>query len=123
MARTTRAARLWLLTLVVALGAQQEAAAQQPARFDGTIQSIDGQTLTMLSDAPINRGRATLSLSLEAVPAPRPVLTIDVSQIRASEYVFLREGQRVTVFGVLSQDGRRVIATSIPGTGRPPEAP
>src|SRR5438552_230873 len=119
MARTTPAARLWLLTLVVVLGALQEAAAQQPTRVDGTIQSIDGQTLTVLSDAPINRGRATLSLSLEAVPAPRPVLTIDVSQIRASEYVFLREGQRVTVFGVLSQDGRRVIATSIPGTGPP----
>jgi hypothetical protein len=47
------------------------------------------------------------------VPGPRQTVNIDLSQLPQSEYAFIRLGERVSVIGVVSDDRRRLIGTSI----------
>ena len=112
LARSTSGSQSALLALVLVLAGLGPAAAQAPVRVDGTIQAVFSQTLTLVSDAPIS-GQVMISPSLVPVPAPRPSLTVDLGQLPPGAYAFVRPGERISVIGVVSNDGRRVIATAI----------
>jgi len=87
--------------------------AQGQVQVDGTVQWLTGETLMILSDTPGPTAYIIVGQALLPVPGPRPTVGVDVSQLSQSEYAFMRPGERVTVFGTLTSDGRRVIATSI----------
>ena len=87
--------------------------AQGQVQVDGTVQWLTGETLLILSDTPGPTAYIIVGQALLPVPGPRPTVSVDVSQLSQSEYAFMRPGERVTVFGTLTSDGRRVIATSI----------
>ena len=87
--------------------------AQGQVQVDGTVQWLTGQTLMILSDTPGPTAYLIVGQVLLPVPGPRPSVNVDVSQLPQSEYAFMTLGERVTVFGTLASDGRRVIATSI----------
>ena len=87
--------------------------AQGQVQVDGTVQWLTGETLLILSDTPGPTAYIIVGQALLPVPGPRPTVNVDVSQLSQSEYAFMRPGERVTVFGTLTSDGRRVIATSI----------
>src|SRR5215510_2598597 len=91
--------------LVVAV--PRPAAAQVNMQLSGTIESIDGSTLTLLSKAPPSR--MTLN------PVPRPTLVVDLEGVPASQWVFLRVGDRITVVGIPSEDGQRFAAIRVIG--------
>jgi hypothetical protein len=67
----------------------------------------------MVSDTPGPTSYVVVGQSLVPVQGARPWVTVDLSQLPQSEYMFMRTGERVTVFGTLASDGRRVIATSL----------
>jgi hypothetical protein len=98
------------LAMVVLAGT---ALAQSQIQVDGTVQWLSGYTLTVLSDAPGPTAYVMIGQFLQPVPGARPVISVDVSQLAQSDYAFMRPGERLTVFGTLTSDGRRVIATSI----------
>lgn len=102
-----------MLAVVIVVATLAPAMAQDDTRLEGTVQSAFGQTLTLLSDAPENPGYATIGRSLEPVPPAQPRINVDLSQLPLSEYAFIRPGERVSVIGVVSRDGRRVTATTI----------
>ncbi len=102
-----------VIIALVMIWTMAPARAQGQIQVDGTVQWLTGQTLTILSDTPGPTAYVIIGQSLLPVPGARPVVTVDVSQLPQSEYAFMRSGERVTVFGTLASDGRRVIATSI----------
>ena len=122
-----RAAHVWgslVLSLFLVVAAPNLAAAQVNVELAGTIESIDGQTLTLLTNPP--RRGAMMGPNRAAVPAPRPTLVVELDEVPASQYVFLRPGERIAVVGLPSADGRRFAAIAIiggAGPPRPPEAP
>jgi hypothetical protein len=112
------------LVVVLTAGAWPTAApAQEYVELDGTVQWIAGQTLTLGLDTPSGPPSYVISGPfLVPVPAPRQTVEVDLSNLRQADYAFMRTGERLTVIGVLSEDRRRVIATSlIRGSG--PQAP
>ena len=109
----------WLaLTLVLVVAPPGLPAAQVNVQLSGTVESVEGQTLTLLTSAP-PRGRM---MGPDPTPAPRPTLVVDLDDVPASQYVFLRPGERVAVVGVPSADGRRFTAIAIIGGAGPPRA-
>jgi hypothetical protein len=119
-----RGARAWgllALTLVLVVAASGPAAAQVNVQLSGTIESIDGQTLTLLTNPPPRRTMTGLTLTL--APAPPPTLVVDLTEVPASQYVFLRPGERIAVVGLPSADGRRFAAIAIIGGAGPPRHP
>jgi len=98
--------------VVIALWAP--ATAQEYVRLDGTVLWLSGQTLTLALDAPAGpTGYAIVGQYLVPVVGPRQTVSIDLSQLRQSEYAFMRSGERIGVIGVLSDSGRGLIGTSI----------
>ena len=87
--------------------------AQGHIQVDGTVQWLSGNTLSVLSDTPGPTAYIMIGQYLQPVPGARPVVSVDLTQLPQSDYAFMRPGERVTVFGTLTSDGRRVIATSI----------
>ncbi len=88
--------------------------AQDYVRVDGTVQWLAGQTLTLVLDGPTGpRTYTIIGQYLVPVPGPRQTVNIDLSQLPQSEYAFIRSGERVSVIGVVSDDRRRLIGTSI----------
>ena len=88
--------------------------AQDYVRVDGTVQWLAGQTLTLVLDEPTGpRTYTIIGQYLVPVPGPRQTVNIDLSQLPQSEYAFIRSGERVSVIGVVSDDRRRLIGTSI----------
>lgn len=87
--------------------------AQGQVQVEGTVQWLTGETLMILSDTPGPTAYVIVGQALLPVPGPRPTVNVDVSGLPQTEYAFMRSGERVTVFGTLTSDGRRVIATSI----------
>jgi hypothetical protein len=116
---------LWAFVAVV-LGSP--AVAQEYMRFDGTVQWLSGLTLILALDAQI-AAPSYVIVGQVLVPAqsPRQTVNVDLRQLPQSEYAFMRSGERIAVIGVPSDDGRRLIATSIvrnPGPqGSYPQAP
>jgi hypothetical protein len=108
--------RLWrqpLLITLVLISTAAPALAQGLIRVDGTVQWLSGQTLTLMSDTPGPTAYVIIGQSLLPVPGARPMVNVDLSQLPQSEYAFMRPGERVSVIGTLTSDGRRVVATSI----------
>ena len=116
-----RGGRAWgplALAFVLVVAVPGPAAAQVNVQLSGTIESIDGQTLTLLTNAPPRRANLP--------PVPRPTLVVDLAEVPASQYVFLRPGESIAVVGLPSADGRRFAAIAIiggAGPPRPPQAP
>jgi hypothetical protein len=89
-------------------------AAQDYVRLDGTVQWLAGQTLTLALDEPASPSSyVIIGPYLVPVPGPRQTVNIDLSQVRQSEYAFMRPGERVSVIAVVSGDRHRLIGTSI----------
>ena len=115
-----RGGRAWgslASALVLVVAVPPPAATQVNVQLSGTIESIDGQTLTLLTKAPPRR--VTLGA---AAPAPSPTLVVDLNEVPASQYVFLRPGERIAVVGLPSADGLRFAAIAIIGGAGPPRA-
>ena len=89
------------------------AAGQSPISVDGTVMWISGQTLTLRSDAPSAPGYQIIGQYAVPVPGPPRTVTCDLHQLAQTDYAHMRAGERVSVIGVVSSDGRRLIATSI----------
>jgi hypothetical protein len=88
-------------------------------QLSGTIESIEGATMVLRPPAPPAR-RVTLGDTGRAAPAPPATLTVDLDEVPASQWVFLRPGERVAVVGVPSPDGLRFAAIRIIGGAGPP---
>jgi hypothetical protein len=115
------------LALAVALAvAPAPAAAQEHTVIEGTVQSISGQTLTLLSDTFVNEGRPVIGPNLVPIPPARRSYVVDLSQLPTSDYASIQTGERMNVIGALASDGRRLVASLIVRRGgerRDPQAP
>jgi hypothetical protein len=104
----------WVLVFAfVAISIPAPARAQGTVQVAGTVQWLSGNTLMLVSDTPGPTQYQIVGQSLLSVQGARPWVNVDVSQLPQSEYMFISPGERVTVIGALTSDGRRVIATSI----------
>ena len=75
---------------------------------------IAGQTLTLGLDTPPGPPSYVISGQyLVPVPALPQSIEVDLSRLRQTDYAFMRLGERLAVIGVLSEDRRRLIATSL----------
>jgi hypothetical protein len=111
--RSRRVRRWCLLALIIVVVAPAPAVPQDHARVDGTVQSIVDRSLTLLSDTPIVLSRPLLGIPLVSGATPRPHagLYVDLRQLAPTEYGSIRPGDRISVAGVISDEG--LIATSI----------
>ena len=112
--RTSVAAALLILMATAA----SPVAAQVNVQLSGTIESIGDHTLTLRTAGPPRR-----VFGASPTPAPRPALEVDLEEVPASQWVFLRPGERIAVVGLPSADGRRFIAIAIIGGAGPPRRP
>jgi len=80
--------------LAGAAGRETVVADERPVRVEGRVQWIAGQAAQLQLDAG-------------------PTVNVDLGSVAQDEYAALKPRERVVVAGVLSGDGRRVIATSI----------
>ena len=106
--------RRWFrLALILVVAASAPAAGQEHPRVDGTVQSIVDRSLTLRTDRPIVLGPPLLGLPMAPGSTPRPHtgLYVDLRQLAPAEYASIRPGDRITVAGVISDDG--LIATFI----------
>jgi len=106
--------RRWrMLTLIIAVVAAAPAVGQEHTRVDGTVQSIVDRSLTLRADRPIVLGPPLLGLPMAPGSTPRAHagLYVDLRQLAPAEYASIRPGDRITVAGVISDDG--LIATFI----------
>lgn len=118
-----RARGLLALTLVLVVSAPCPATAQVNHQLSGTIESIEGTTLTLVTKPPPARRVTTFGQPGSPVPTPAPKLVVDLEAVPASQWVFLRPGERIAVVGVPSADGRRFAAIAIVGGAGPPRPP
>jgi len=102
-----------VMAIALVLASAAVVLAQGRIQVDGTVQWLSGNTLTVLSDTPGPTAYIIIGQLLQPVPSARPVISVDLTQLPQSDYAFMRPGERITVFGTLTRDGRRVIATSI----------
>ena len=93
-------------------------AAQVNVQLSGTVESIGDHTLTLITTAPRRR-----VFGADAAPAPRPTIEVDLEEVPASQWVFLRPGERIAVVGLPSADGRRFAAVAIIGGAGPRSDP
>jgi hypothetical protein len=100
----------WFLVLAATVG---PARGQGAVRVDGTVMWLSGQTLTLRSDIPSAPGYQIIGQYAVPVPGPPLTVTCDLRQLAQSDYAFMRPGERLSVIGVMSSDGRRLEATSI----------
>jgi len=102
-----------MLALIIAVAASAPVVGQDHTRVDGTVQSIVDRSLTLLADRPIILGPPLLGLPVAPGSTPRPHagLYVDLRQLLPAEYESIRPGDRISVAGVISDDG--FIATSI----------
>jgi hypothetical protein len=87
--------------------------AQQHVRVDGTVLWISGNTLTLRTDVPSAPGYQIYGQYLVPVPGSSLNVSCDLRQLAQSDYAYMRPGERVSVIGVMSRDGRHLVATSI----------
>ena len=90
-------------------------------QLSGTVESVGDHALTLITNAPRRR-----VFGADPAPAPRPTIEVNLEEVPASQWVFLRPGERIAVVGLPSADGRRFAAIAIiGGTGprRDPQAP
>jgi hypothetical protein len=90
----TRSLPIALAVVVLCLPPQVDAQ-RQDVRLLGRVQWIAAQRMMLLPQAG-------------AVPA-----NVDLNQVPLEQYAALAQGNQVAVDGVISNDGRRIIATSV----------
>ena len=95
------------------------AAAQVNVQLSGTVESIGDHELTLLTSTP----RRRVFGANPAAPSPRPTLLVNLEDVPASQWVFLRPGERIAVVGLPSADGKRFTAIAIIGGAGPPRDP
>ena len=105
------------LVILVAIGASP-VAAQVNVQLSGTVESIGDHMLTLRTAGPPRR-----VFGANPAPAPRPALEVDLAEVPASQWVFLRPGERIAVVGLPSADGLRFAAIAIIGGAGPPRRP
>ena len=99
-----------IVALVLAAGlagavGRETGAQERPVRVEGRVQWVAGQA----AQVQVDNG---------------PSVNIDLAPVPLEEYAALKPRERVVVAGVLSSDGRRVIASSIARPGEsPPRTP
>jgi hypothetical protein len=111
-----------LAPLVLASIVAGSATAQVNMQLSGTIESIEGAIMVLRPPPPPAR-RVTLGESARPAPAPPPTLMVDLGEVPASQWVFLRPGERIAVVGVPSADGLRFAAIRVIGGAGPPRDP
>ena len=74
---------------------------------------VSVQTLTVQSGAPSAPGYRIVGQYVVPVPGPPVTVNCDLSRLAQTDYAHMRPGERVSVIGVMSSDGRRLTATSI----------
>jgi hypothetical protein len=107
-----------LVVAVVMIAVVAPALAQDYVRVDGTVQSLSGNTLIVISDTAVWSIEETeRGYLLEPYPL---FFTVDLNQIPQSDSSFMRTGEHITVIGVLGraaerpwEQGRIVTATSL----------
>ena len=112
----------FFLSVVAAAGLAE---AQVNEQRSGIIVSIDGTVMVLRTAAPPAR-RVTLGQPANPTPAPPPTLTVDLDEVPASQWVFLRPGERISIVGLPSADGRFAAIAVVGGAGPPrrdPQAP
>ena len=95
-----------IVALVLAAGLagagwRETVADERPVLVQGRVQWIAGQAAQLQLDTG-------------------PTINVDLGGVAQDEYALLKPRERVVVAGVLSNDGRRVIATSITRRDEPP---
>jgi hypothetical protein len=99
------AATLVLVAAVIAATVIATSAQERAVRVEGRVQWIAAQTAMLNLDSGGSVG-------------------VDLTGVAQDEYAALKPQERIVVTGVLSSDGRRVIATSIARRDeRPPRPP
>ena len=106
-----------LLVLVASLASP--VAAQVNVQLSGIVESIGDHALTLITNAPPRRR----VFGADATPAPRPTLEVNLEEVPASQWVFLRPGERIAVVGLPSADGKRFTAIAIIGGAGPRRDP
>jgi hypothetical protein len=106
-----------LLALVAS--APSPLAAQVNVQLSGIVESIGDHMLTLRTAGPTRRVFGADGKS----PAPRPTLDVNLEEVPASQWVFLRPGERIAVVGLPSADGLRFAAIAIIGGAGPPRRP
>ena len=107
-----------LLTLIVSVTGP--VAAQVNVQLSGTVESVGDHMLTLIANVPRRR---VFGADPAAKPAPPPTLEVDLTEVPASQWVFLRPGERIAVVGLPSADGRRFAAVAIIGGAGPRRDP
>jgi hypothetical protein len=116
--------RAWRVVVALALLlASSPVAAQEAVQFQGTVQWVSGSTLVVVLEGPGGvAGYAVVGPYLVPIIGPRQTVSVDLAQVPQSEYAFMRPGERVVVIGVVDEDRRRILGTSII-RGAGPQAP
>jgi hypothetical protein len=104
--------------VILAAGLANPLAAQVNVQLSGIVESVGDHTLTLITSAPRRR-----VFGADPTPAPRPPLEVDLGEVPASQWVFLRPGERIAVVGLPSADGRRFAAIAIIGGAGPRRDP
>ena len=107
--------RTFVASILFSLAAACPAAAQVNVQLSGTIESIGDHELTLLTNVPRRR-----VFGADPAPTPRPKLLVSLEEVPASQWVFLRPGERIAVVGLPSADGLRFTAIAIIGGAGPP---
>ncbi len=99
--------------LVAVASAASPVAAQVNVQLSGIVESVGDHELTLITLAPRRR------VFGGAEPTPRPTLLVNLEEVPASQWVFLRPGERIAVVGLPSVDGKRFDAIAIIGGAGP----
>jgi hypothetical protein len=110
-----RRALAWALLVASLAG---PANAQVNVQLSGIVESVGDHELTLITLAPRRR-----VFGASAEPAPRPTLLVNLEEVPASQWVFLRPGERIAVVGLPSADGKRFAAIAIIGGAGPRRDP
>jgi hypothetical protein len=102
------------------VGVAAPIAAQVNVQLSGTVESVGDHMLTLITNVPRRR---VFGADPAATPAPRPTIEVDLAEVPASQWVFLRRGERIAVVGLPSADGKRFTAIAIIGGAGPPRDP
>ena len=88
-----------VVSLVLVAAVAPGAAQGQFVRLQGRVQWIAGEKMMLIPDTGA------------------PPIEVDIKQVPLDDYRTLTEGDPVVVSGVVSPDGRKVIATSVQSAG------
>jgi hypothetical protein len=112
--RSERARAVAALTILLVIAASHPGIAQVNVQLSGIVESVEGTTLVLRTAAPPRR------VTLGTTPTPdRSTLQVDLDQVPASQWVFLRPGERIAVVGLPSADGSRFTAIAVVGGAGP----